>query len=155
MWGIAGVAIGAAVVATAAIVQASDLPVKIDRINLSSLAVVTVAGWALIHWLRKHFATRDELNGVGARVTEWKNEMKEQIGEVKEKADMAERRSTLAKTEIARHGEHIEKHLIVPINKLTESIGAIREAQAAQVVINQQVEATLKEIRDALRRELS
>ena len=147
MWGIAATAGVTASAAALMSLQGIDLPVKVEQVNLSSVGVMTLAGWALVHWLKRHFATRDELNGWGERMKKVEEGVASGITMTQE----ALHRSEHAKTEIMRQAEHIEKHLIEPIRQLSRTIGDIREQQAAQTQINRQVDQTLQEIRDALR----
>lgn len=83
---------------------------------------------AMVERLRRTFATRQELNGLGERLTA----LHTLYVQVRESADEARERAIAAETEQRRQWERITEHVVRPFDRITEKLAGVAEAQAAQ-----------------------
>jgi len=90
--------------------------------------VVTVLLLALVERLRRVFATRQELNGVGDRL----NALQSLYLQVREAADEARDRAGTTRTEQKHQWERVAEQVIKPLERITEKLESVSEIQAAQ-----------------------
>jgi biopolymer transport protein ExbB/TolQ len=95
----------------------------------------TVLLLALVERLRRTFATREELNGVGDRV----NALQTLYLQVREAADDARQRIAAAEAEQRHQWERIAEQVIRPLERITDKLEGVAEAQAAQAAIMEQI----------------
>jgi hypothetical protein len=88
----------------------------------------TVIMLALVEWLRRTFATRHDLNGMGDRVAA----LQSLYLQVRESADEARERSTAVEAEQRHQWERIAEQVIRPLERITEKLEGVAEGQAAQ-----------------------
>jgi len=88
----------------------------------------TVLFLAMVERLRRTFATRHEMNGLGERLTA----LHTLYVQVRESADEARERAVAAETEQRRQWERITEHVVRPLDRITEKLEGVAEGQAAQ-----------------------
>jgi len=88
----------------------------------------TVLFLALVERLRRTFATRQEINGIGERV----NALHTLYVQVRESTDDTRERAMATEAEQRRQWERITEHVIRPLDRITEKLEGVAEAQAAQ-----------------------
>lgn len=91
-------------------------------------AVASVLLLALVERLRRTFATREELNGLGDKF----NALQSLYLQVRETADEARSRAIANQAEQKQQWERIAEQVIRPLERITEKLEAVGEAQAAQ-----------------------
>ena len=97
--------------------------------------VVTVLLLALVERLRRTFAARQDLDGVGTRV----NALQALYLQTREAADEARERSAVAEREQLRQWERVADQVIRPLERVTEKLEAVSEIQAAQAATLEQL----------------
>jgi len=90
---------------------------------------------ALVERLRRTFATRQELNGVGDRL----NALQSLYLQVREAADEARERVGATEAEQKHQWERIAEQVIRPLERITEKLEATSEAHAAQAAVLEQI----------------
>lgn len=90
--------------------------------------VVTVLLLALIERLRRTFATRHDLDGLGNRV----NALQTLYLQVRESADEARDRVGSVESEQRHQWERVAEQVIRPLERITEKLESVSEIQAAQ-----------------------
>jgi acyl-CoA reductase-like NAD-dependent aldehyde dehydrogenase len=90
--------------------------------------VATVLLLALVERLRRTFATRQELNGLGDRM----NALQSLYLQVREAADEARDRAVSAQAEQKHQWERVAEQVIRPLERITEKLESVSEIQAAQ-----------------------
>lgn len=95
---------------------------------LGSGFVVSVLLLALVERLRRTFATREELNRLGDKF----NALQTLYLQVRENADEARERAAATRAEQKQQWERIAEQAIRPVERITEKLEAVGEAQAAQ-----------------------
>lgn len=88
----------------------------------------TVLFLAMVERLRRTFATRHEMNGLGERLTA----LQTLYLQVRESADDARERAVAAETEQRRQWERITEHVVRPLDRIKEKLEGVAETQAAQ-----------------------
>lgn len=89
---------------------------------------VTVLLLALVERLRRTFATRQDLNGLGERLTALQSlylPLRETVDELRERLATAE-------TEQRHQWERIAEQVIRPLERITDKLEGVAEVQAAQ-----------------------
>lgn len=136
-------------------------PVYWGPINLASVGVITVVVLALTEYLRRTFVTKGELNGYGGRLDVVEGGCKAAATQALDASiqSAAVQRALLehvdrSKENQRRQSEHIERHLITPIQTMSLQLSEIQRHQAAQVEINKRVEAQLSDIRAWVKKDL-
>lgn len=88
----------------------------------------TVLLLALIEHLRRTFATRQDLNGLGDRLTA----LQSLYIQVRESADEARDRASSVQAEQKHQWERIAEQVIKPLERITDKLEGVSEIQAAQ-----------------------
>jgi len=101
----------------------------------------TVLLLALVERLRRTFATRQDLNGVGEKLTAFQT----LYVQVRESVDAARDRIAAAEAEQHHRWEQINQQVIRPLQRVTDKLEGVLEVQAAQG-------AALEHIRERLDR---
>ena len=83
---------------------------------------------ALVERLRRVFATRADLNGLGDRV----NVLHATHTQLRESVDEARERLSMVENEQRHHLERVAAQVIRPLERITEKLENVMEAQAAQ-----------------------
>lgn len=83
---------------------------------------------ALVERLRHTFATRQELNGLGQKF----NALETLFIQVREVADEAHASASAVRAEQKHQWERITEQVIRPLERITDKLEAVGEAQAAQ-----------------------
>ncbi|HEU0052187.1 MAG TPA: hypothetical protein VFQ39_03375 [Longimicrobium sp.] len=83
---------------------------------------------ALVERLRRIFATRADLNGLGDRV----NTLQGAQTQIREALDEARERLSMVETEQKHQLERVTAQVIRPLERITEKLENVMEAQAAQ-----------------------
>lgn len=102
---------------------------------LGSGFVISVLLLALVERLRRTFATREELNGVGEKF----QALQSLYLQVRETADEARARATAAQAEQKNQWERIAEQVIRPLERITEKLEGVAETQAAQAAALDQI----------------
>jgi hypothetical protein len=90
--------------------------------------VFAVLFLALVERLRRTFATRQDLNGLGERV----NALQTLYTQVRETVDENRDRVMAVETEQKHQWERVAEQVIRPLERITEKLENVTEAQAAQ-----------------------
>jgi hypothetical protein len=90
--------------------------------------VASVLLLALVERLRRTFATRQDLNGLGDRL----NALQSLYLQVREAADEARDRTVSVQAEQKYQWERITEQVIKPLERITEKLESVSEVQAAQ-----------------------
>lgn len=90
--------------------------------------VASVLLLALVERLRRTFATRHDLNGLGDRM----NALQNLYLQVREAADEARDRALAAQSEQKHQWERVAEQVIRPLERITEKLETVSEIQAAQ-----------------------
>lgn len=98
------------------------------QIIASSGFVVGIVFLALVERLRRTFATRHELNGLGERV----NALQTTLTQVREMGEENRERVMSLETEQKYQWERVAEQVIRPLQRITEKLESVTEAQAAQ-----------------------
>lgn len=83
---------------------------------------------ALVERLRRTFATRQELNGLGDRL----NALQTLFVQTREAADGVRDRISGVETEQKHQWERVAEQVIRPLERITEKLESVSEIQAAQ-----------------------
>lgn len=83
---------------------------------------------ALVEKLRRTFATRQDLNGLGDRV----NALQSLYIQVREAVDEARELAGAAQAEQKHQWERVAEQVIRPLERITEKLETVSEIQAAQ-----------------------
>jgi hypothetical protein len=97
--------------------------------------IVSVLLLALVERLRRTFATRQELNGFGDRLTA----LQSLYLQVREGVDEARERAAATEAEQRHQWERIAEQVIRPLERITEKLEDTSEAQAAQAAVLEQI----------------
>lgn len=90
---------------------------------------------ALVEWLRRTFATRQELNGVRESL----QALQSLYLQVRETADEARSRASAAQAEQKHRWERIAEQVIRPLERITDKLEGVAEIQAAQAAALDQI----------------
>ncbi len=90
--------------------------------------VVGVLFLALVERLRRTFASRQELNGLGEKFSA----LQSLYLQVRETADEARERALSTQTEQRHQWERVAEQVIRPLERITERLDSVCAAQAAQ-----------------------
>lgn len=93
----------------------------------SGFAAAVLIG-ALTERLRRVFATRQELNGLGDKF----NALQSLYLQVRESADEAQERAKASQAAQKQQWERIAEQVIKPLERITDRVEAMGEAQVAQ-----------------------
>lgn len=106
-----------------------EAPVQLSWAGLlGSGAVATVLLLALVERLRRTFATRADLNGVGERM----NALQAVQAQLREAVDETRERLAAVEAEQKHQWERVAEQVIRPLERITEKLESVGEAQAAQ-----------------------
>lgn len=110
---------------------------KVDVVStlVGSGFALSVLLLALVERLRRTFATRQELNGVGDRL----NALQSLYLQVREGVDEARERIAATEAEQRHQWERIAEQVIRPLDRITDKLEAASEAQAAQGAVLEQI----------------
>lgn len=97
--------------------------------------VGTVLLLALVEWLRRTFATRQELNGVSEKF----QALQSLYLQVRETADEARERAAATQAEQKHQWERIAEQGIRPLERITGKLEGVAEIQAAQAAALDQI----------------
>lgn len=89
---------------------------------------ITVLLLALVERLRRTFATRQDLNGLGDRV----NALQSLYMQAREAADEARDRVSIVETEQKHQWERVAEQVIKPLERITDKLETVSEIQSAQ-----------------------
>ena len=107
----------------------SDTALTIDWPALAGSGfVATVLLLALVERLRRTFATRHDLNGLGDRL----NALQTLYIQVREAADDARDQASACRAEQKHQWERVADQVIKPLERITEKLENVSEIQAAQ-----------------------
>jgi hypothetical protein len=107
--------------------------------------VVTVLFLALVERLRRTFASQSDLNGVGERV----NALQTLVIQLREGLDENRERVVAVETEQKHQWERVAEQVIRPLERITEKLETVTEAQAAQAAALEHIGRWLDRINDA------
>lgn len=99
----------------------------------------TVLLLALVERLRRTFATRQDLNGFGERLAA----LQSLYIQVRESADEARERVGATEAEQRHQWERIAEQVIRPLERITDKLENVSEAQAAQAAALQHIGSRL------------
>lgn len=97
--------------------------------------VVSVLLLALVEWLRRTFATRQELNGVSEKF----QALQTLYLQVRESADEARTQATAVQAEQKHQWQRTAEQVIRPLERITEKLEGVAETQAAQAAALDQI----------------
>lgn len=113
------------------------------RVDVSTLVgsgfIVSVLLLALVERLRRTFATRQELNGFGDRLTA----LQSLYLQVREGVDDARERIVATEAEQRHQWERIAEQVIRPLERITDKLEGVAEVQAAQAAALEHIGARL------------
>ena len=90
--------------------------------------VSTLVLLALVERLRRTFATRQDLNGLGDRV----NALQSLYVQTRESADEARDRVSAVEAEQRHQWERVAEQVIKPLERITDKLETVSEIQSAQ-----------------------
>ncbi|MDB4948902.1 MAG: hypothetical protein JWM27_1551 [Gemmatimonadetes bacterium] len=101
--------------------------------------VASILLLALVERLRRTFATRADLNGLGDRVTG----LHDQVVHVADTADAAEALATRVQAEQKHQWVRVAEQVMRPLERITEKLESVSVAQAAQAAAMEQISRRL------------
>lgn len=104
--------------------------------------VAAVLLLALVERLRRIFATRQEMNGLGEKF----NALQSLYLQVRETADEARARAIANQAEQKNQWERIAEQVIRPLERITEKLEAVVAAQAAQAAALEHIGKRLERV---------
>jgi hypothetical protein len=107
--------------------------------------VVTVLFLALVERLRRTFASQSDLNGLGERV----NGLQTLFVQLREGLDENRERVVAVETEQKHQWERVAEQVIRPLERITEKLENVTEAQAAQAAALEHIGKWLDRMNDA------
>jgi len=109
--------------------MSSDSVIVIDwHLLAGSGFVVSVLLLALVERLRRTFATRQDLNGIGDRL----NALQSLYVQTRESADEARDRVSAVEAEQKHQWERVAEQVIKPLERITDKLETVSEIQSAQ-----------------------
>lgn len=101
---------------------------------------------ALVERLRRTFATKVDLNGLGSKF----NALHSLYLQVRESADEARDRANAAQREQQLQAERITEQVIRPLERITEKLEAVGVVQAAQATALEHILQRLDRLEDCM-----